>query len=132
MRNGVSFCKFCENKFLRFDVGAFLLGDVSIKSNDASIDGRTRTRKELKINSKQITLIDRWSMEFFFIRLMVANFCSVSFDRFLFLWETEDYLQNLQKQIALGYFYVCSLHCYLQKFSNGTDKETSLNNQELF
>ena len=89
-------------------------------------------QERIKINSKQITLIDRWSMEFFFIRLMVANFCSVSFDRFLFLWETEDYLQNWQKQIALGYFYVCSLHCYLQKFSNGTDKETSLNNQELF
>ena len=66
MRNGVSFSKFCENKFLRFDVGAFLLGDVSIKSNDASIDGRTRTRKELKINSKQITLINRWSMESFY------------------------------------------------------------------
>ena len=45
MRNGVSFCKFFENKFLQFDVGAFLLGDVAIKSNDASIDGRTRTRK---------------------------------------------------------------------------------------
>ena len=43
MRNGVSFYKFCKKKFLRFDVGAFLLGDVFITSNDASIDGTTLT-----------------------------------------------------------------------------------------
>ena len=43
MRNGVSFYKFCKKKILRFDVGAFLLGDVFITSNDASIDGTTLT-----------------------------------------------------------------------------------------
>ena len=61
MRNGVSFCKFCKNKFLRFDVGAFLLGDVFITSNDASIDGTTRTRKELKNQFKTNNI--NWHMQ---------------------------------------------------------------------